>query len=144
MTQPLAFGRFTLDLNRGLLSQDGREIALRPKTFAVLCYLAQHPNRLIPHDELLAAVWPDSRVSHEVLEQSVVELSRAMGEAGAQFIKTDAPRGYRFDGSAIPDRRKSRGVNALRWRWIYGLLAPLALLLTFVVLWFGMRGCAQP
>ena len=32
--QRLTFGRYVLDLHRGCLLLDGREVALRPKTFA--------------------------------------------------------------------------------------------------------------
>jgi DNA-binding winged helix-turn-helix (wHTH) protein len=140
--QRLAFGRFVLDLQRGSLQLDGREIALRPKALAVLCYLIQHPRRLISKQELLAAVWPDLVVSDDTLAQTVVELRNVLGEAGTRLIVT-TPEGYRFESSEAPrDRRKPRHWHLLRWRWIYGILAPLALLLTFVVLWLSMRGCA--
>ena len=52
-SERLEFGRYVLDLNRGALLLDGQEIALRPKTFAVLCYLVQHPDRLVSKDELI-------------------------------------------------------------------------------------------
>ena len=41
--QRLTFGRYVLDLQRGSLLLDGREITLRPKTFAVLRYLVHIP-----------------------------------------------------------------------------------------------------
>jgi TolB-like protein/DNA-binding winged helix-turn-helix (wHTH) protein/cytochrome c-type biogenesis protein CcmH/NrfG len=135
----LDFGRVVLDLQRGCLLLDGREITLRPKTFAVFCYLAQHPNRLVSKQELMAAVWPGLVVSDDTLVQSVGELRRALGDAGARMITTVPKRGYRFEPSAPKDRRKARGWRALRWHWTYGILAPLALLMTFAALWFGMR-----
>jgi hypothetical protein len=53
------------------------------------------------------------------------------------------PGGYRFEDSEAPrDRRRNSRGHLLRWRWMYGILAPFALLLTFVVLWLSMRGCA--
>jgi DNA-binding winged helix-turn-helix (wHTH) protein len=124
-----------LDLHRGCLLFDGHEIALRPQTFSVLCFLAQHPDRLITSEELLAAVWPNLVVPEDTVTKSVDELQRALGEPGARLI-TATPGGYRFATEAAPhDRRKPRHSHPLRWRWIYGILAPLALLLTFVVLW---------
>jgi DNA-binding response OmpR family regulator len=54
----LQFDRYVLDATRGCLTLDGREIVLRPKTFAVLLHLVENPGRLIAKDELFAAVWP--------------------------------------------------------------------------------------
>ncbi|HEU4780268.1 MAG TPA: winged helix-turn-helix domain-containing protein [Steroidobacteraceae bacterium] len=134
--QRLAFGRYVLDLRRGSLLLDGREVALRPKTFAVLRFLVEHPGRLVSKEELLATVWPNLVVTDDTLVQSIGELRRALGEAGARLIVTVPRRGYRFETTeAPPDRRKSRGWHALRFRWKYGILAPLAIGITVLVLW---------
>src|SRR3982751_6522408 len=106
--QRLTFGRYVLDLRRGSLLLDGREVALRPKTFGVLCYLVQHPGRLVSKEELLAAVWPNLVVTDDTLVQSIGELRRVLGESGARLIVTVPRRGYRFEASeAPPDRRKA-------------------------------------
>jgi DNA-binding response OmpR family regulator len=52
----LRFDRYALDLRRGCLLDGGREVALRPKTFELLRYLACNPGRLASKDELLAAI----------------------------------------------------------------------------------------
>jgi DNA-binding winged helix-turn-helix (wHTH) protein len=141
--QSLMFGRYVLDLQRGCLMLDGREITLRPNTFAVLCYLVQHPGRLIGKEELLEAVWPNLVVTDDTLVQSIGELRGVFGEAGGRLI-VSVPEGYRFEAAGAPrDRRKSGRMHLLRWRWTYGILAPFAILLTFVVLWLSMRGCAS-
>ena len=138
--QRLTFGRFVLDLDRGVLLLDGREIPLRPKTFAVLCYLVQHPGRLVSKEELLAAVWPNLVVTDDTLVQSIGELRRSLGDAGSKLIITVPRRGYRFEASeAPPDRRKARSWHPLRFRWKYGILAPLAVALTLAVLWVVPR-----
>jgi len=145
--QRLTFGRFVLDLRRGVLLLDGRDIVLRPKTFGVLSYLAQHPARLVSKEELLAAVWPNLVVTDDTLVQSIGELRRALGEAGARLIVTVPRRGYRFEVSeAPPDRRKARSWHPLRFRWKYGILAPLAVGLALVVLWLvpKFRDTADP
>jgi DNA-binding winged helix-turn-helix (wHTH) protein len=136
--QSLTFGRFALDLTRGCLLVDGREITLRPKTFAVLHYLVTHPGRLIGKEELLEAVWPNIVVSEDVLIQSIDELRRALGDAGARVITAVPGRGYRFEAAdAPPDRRNVRAWNPLRFRWKYGILAPLAVAITWLVLWLA-------
>jgi DNA-binding winged helix-turn-helix (wHTH) protein len=134
----LTFGRYVLDLQRGCLLLDGRELTLRPKTFSVLQYLVSHPGRLIGKEELLEAVWPNLVVTDDTLVQSVGELRRALGDAGGRLITTVPRRGYRFDAAEAPaDRRKARAWHPLRFRWKYGILAPLAVALTVLVLWLA-------
>jgi len=97
MSGRLRFGRYVLDLDRGCLIHEGSEVALRPKTFAVLAYLVANPRRLISKDELFTAVWPNIAVTDDALVQSVGELRRALGDDGPHLIKTIPRRGYRFE-----------------------------------------------
>jgi adenylate cyclase len=98
----LQFDRYVLDARRGCLTLDGREIVLRPKTFAVLLHLVENPGRLIAKDELFAAVWPGVAVTDDALVQSVGELRRALDDDGPRLIKTIPRRGYRFDAKVLP------------------------------------------
>jgi len=95
----LRFDRYVLDLDRGCLLLDGNEIALRPKTFAVLRYLVENSGRLVSKDELFAAVWPNLAVTDDALVQSVGELRRALGDDGPRLIKTIPRRGYRLESA---------------------------------------------
>ncbi len=105
----LQFGRYVLDLDRGCLFLDGNEIALRPKTFAVLHYLIENAGRLVSKDELFAAIWPNIAVTDDALVQSIGELRRALGDDGPRLIKTIPRRGYRFesDVSVVPSTGQS-------------------------------------
>ena len=60
--------------------------------------LVRHHERIVPKDELLSTVWPDSFVSEDSLTQTISALRRALGDDPAQpkFIATIARRGYRF------------------------------------------------
>lgn len=98
----LQFGRYVLDLDRGCLFLDGTEIALRPKTFAVLCHLLENSGRLVSKGELFDAVWPNLTVTDDALVQSIGELRRALKDDGARFIKTIPRRGYRFEAEVTP------------------------------------------
>ena len=49
--------RFTLDLNRRQLRRGGEPIALRPKEYELLAYLAQRDGRTFTRDQLLDDVW---------------------------------------------------------------------------------------
>ncbi len=53
----LEFGEFKLDLNRHLLTRHGEPIALRPKEYELLAYLAQRDGRAFTRDQLLNDVW---------------------------------------------------------------------------------------
>jgi len=96
-TKRLRFDRYLLDLDRGCLLLDGNEIALRPKTFAVLHYLVENAGRLVSKDDLFAAVWPNLVITDDALVQSIGELRRALGDDGSRLIRTIPRRGYRFE-----------------------------------------------
>src|SRR6266571_4269844 len=93
------FDRYILDHQRGCLLAGDEEIALRPKTFEFLRYLASHPGRLVSKDELLAAVWPDVVVTEDSLFQCAAELRRALQDQDQHLVKTVQRRGYRFDAA---------------------------------------------
>jgi tetratricopeptide (TPR) repeat protein len=73
---------------------------LTPKAFDVLRYLAEHAGRLVTHDELLAALWPDVHVQPEVLKSYILAIRTALGDKSSspRFIETQRGRGYRFIG----------------------------------------------
>jgi predicted ATPase len=92
------FGSFHLDTADECLWHQGTRVALPPKQFAVLRYLVEHPARLISHDELLDAVWPETYVQPQVLRTYVLELRKILGDDARQprFIQSLPKRGYRF------------------------------------------------
>ncbi len=97
------FPPFRLDtvnqcLWRGLDTVDEDRILLTPKAFAVLRYLVEHPGRLVTHDELLDALWPNIHVQPEVLKSHIFKVRNALGDDAKKplFIETLPRRGYRF------------------------------------------------
>jgi len=97
----LRFDRYVVNFDRGSLLFDGSEVALRPKTFAVLSHLVENSGRLVSKEELFAAVWPNLAVTDDTLVQSVGELRRALGSDGPRLIRTVPRRGYRFDAPIL-------------------------------------------
>ncbi len=93
----ICFDRFTIDLDRGSLRQDGKEIWLRPKSLAVLCYLAENAGRLILKEEIFAALWPDAAVTDDSLVQCIGEVRRALGNDCRRIVQTIPRRGYLFN-----------------------------------------------
>jgi DNA-binding winged helix-turn-helix (wHTH) protein/tetratricopeptide (TPR) repeat protein len=76
-----------------------------PKPFAVLRYLIENPGRLITHDQLLGAVWPDTYVQPEVLRRYILEIRRALGDSAEtpRFVQTFPKRGYQFIAPVVDD-----------------------------------------
>ena len=95
---PLTFEEFRLDAERGELLRGSSSIALAPKAFALLQYLATRAGRLVPKQELLDAVWPDVFVGEAVLKGTIRDVRRALGDDPHEprFIQTAHRRGYRF------------------------------------------------
>ena len=72
----LTFANFRLDPISGHLYRESEPVALAPKAFALLQYLARHAGRLVPKQELLSAVWPDVFVGDAVLKSTIREVAR--------------------------------------------------------------------
>jgi DNA-binding winged helix-turn-helix (wHTH) protein/Tfp pilus assembly protein PilF len=94
------------DLPRAaLLSRDGAEIVLRPKSFEVLVHLVRHAGRVVGRHELLDAVWPAVTVTEESVTQCVREIRHALGDDPPRLIRAVVRRGYLLDvpvGSVAP------------------------------------------
>src|SRR5215212_11456205 len=92
-----AFGRFRIDVAERRFLRDGAEVALTPKAFDTLVALIENSVRLVPRDELLSMVWPDTYVGENVLAQNISTLRKALGSDG-KLLETVPKRGYRFLG----------------------------------------------
>ncbi|HTU51428.1 MAG TPA: AAA family ATPase [Acidobacteriaceae bacterium] len=92
------FESFRLDTSNECLWQDSVQINLPPKPFAVLRYLVENPGRLISHDELLDALWPETYVQPQVLRTYMLDLRKILGDDPGcpRFIQTLPKRGYCF------------------------------------------------
>jgi len=98
--QQIALGPFRLDEANECLWHEKRAISLRPKAYAVLRYLVQHPGILVTKQQLLDDVWPNTFVSDAVLKDCIRQLREAFGDEAKspQYIETAHRRGYRFIG----------------------------------------------
>lgn len=92
------FGSFRLDTAKECLWRDGVQIPLPPRQFLVLRYLVENPGRLITHEELLDALWPETYVQPQVLRTYMLDLRKVLGDDAGQphFIQTLPKRGYCF------------------------------------------------
>src|SRR5450631_2220600 len=80
------------------LVKSGEALPVEPKAFRVLLILLRNPQKLIPKDELLTAVWGDTAVSENSLARSIALLRRLLGDESRdpRFIETVATVGYRW------------------------------------------------
>jgi pimeloyl-ACP methyl ester carboxylesterase/DNA-binding winged helix-turn-helix (wHTH) protein len=94
----LIFGEYRLDGVSGQLYRGEHAVPLAPKAFALLEYMAGHPGRLIPKQELLDHIWPGVYVGDSVLKTTVRDLRRALEDDShaPRYIETAHRRGYRF------------------------------------------------
>lgn len=101
MSALLVFSPFRLDVDNERLWCGEEKIHLRPKAFAVLRHLINQQERLVSRDELVHAIWPDTKISDVVLRGCLREIRQALGDSvqTPRFIETVPRRGWRFVAS---------------------------------------------
>jgi DNA-binding winged helix-turn-helix (wHTH) protein len=92
------FAPFRLDAENGRLWNGASELAIRPKTLAVLRHLAEHAGQLVTVGDLVHAVWADSHGSAPLVKGCVREVRKLLGDdsEAPRYIETVGRRGYRF------------------------------------------------
>jgi Tol biopolymer transport system component/DNA-binding winged helix-turn-helix (wHTH) protein len=85
---------------RQLANAAGEPITLRSKVFDLLVYLVENRGRVVAKAELMEAVWPDTVVEENNLNQAISALRQALGETAQspRFVATITGRGYQFTG----------------------------------------------
>ncbi len=94
------FDSFRVDARRRLVWRSGELLNVPPKAVDLLAVLVGQAGEVVPKDELLQRVWPDTFVEEANLSVNVSILRKALGEQpdGQPYIQTVARRGYRFVG----------------------------------------------
>jgi Tol biopolymer transport system component/DNA-binding winged helix-turn-helix (wHTH) protein len=92
------FDEFRVDLRSQTLFRGDETVQLTPKVFEMLSFFVEHHGELLPKEELMERLWPDSFVEESNLVQNVAVLRKALGESPKQpkYILTVPGRGYRF------------------------------------------------
>ncbi len=94
--EALRFGAFRLDIGARRLTKDGAELRVGSRAMDLLLALATHAGQTLSHEDLFAAVWPDTVVEESNLRVTITALRRVLGTAAIENIPG---RGYRL---AIP------------------------------------------
>lgn len=92
------FEDFRLEADKRLLFRGGDPLAVTPKVFETLLHLVQHQGKVIAKDDLMRAVWPDTVVEENNLDQNISTLRRVLGERRGEnrYIGTVPGKGYHF------------------------------------------------
>ena len=104
----ITFGPFRLETTQARLWHGEQAIPLRPRTGAVLRYLAMHPGRLVTKTELLQHVWTGTHGTDTVLRVCIREIRTALEDAveAPQYLQTVGRQGYQWlvsgEGAAVP------------------------------------------
>ncbi|MGC2324019.1 MAG: response regulator transcription factor [Terriglobales bacterium] len=98
--EAIAIGDFRIDLQAHRVQVRNQEVRLTPKEFDLLVYLARHPDKVITHRALLAAVWgANSTEQPEYLRVFIGHLRKKLepDEKTPRYIITEPWVGYRFN-----------------------------------------------
>ena len=98
LLDPFLAGDWLVEPELNSLRRGTVERHLEPKVMKVLLALAEHSNHVVSKDDLMAAVWPGTFVSDDVLTRCISMLRRATRDdpSRPQFIQTIPKLGYRL------------------------------------------------
>ena len=102
-------GDFHLDATNRRFTCRGVEVALEPRTFAVILQLLARPDTLVTRNELLDAVWGHRYVTPSTLNRVIALARRAFGDDSDEpaYIATVHGAGYRYIGPIEREARPS-------------------------------------
>ncbi|MEK8213139.1 MULTISPECIES: response regulator transcription factor [unclassified Paenibacillus] len=99
--EQLMFGQVQIDTQLSRVLVNGEEIRFKTMEYKLLCYLAQHKNRVVPKEELFAKVWEDSFTGDGTLNVHIRHLREKIeyDPNRPQYIKTVWGKGYVLEDS---------------------------------------------
>ena len=106
----LAFGDFSLDLERRQLVRSGKEVHLSPKALQLLELLVAERPRALAKAEIRDRLWPRTFVSESSLTGLVTTLRSALRDSARdpRYLRTVHGLGYAFCGVVIDDAPRPR------------------------------------
>jgi two-component system KDP operon response regulator KdpE len=98
-------GDFRVDIGARRVHVGGSEVRLTPKEFELFVYMARHPDRVLGHRTLLAAVWGEaSREEPQYLRVYIGQLRKKLepDPAKPRYLVTEPWVGYTFNSQGRP------------------------------------------
>lgn len=99
-SERLVRGAICVDLERHIVTVDGREIALTPTEYNLLVFLMRNAGKVLPHQLILQQVWgPQYGNEAEYLRVYIGRLRRKIevDPAHPRYLHTEHGIGYRFE-----------------------------------------------
>lgn len=95
----LEVGDLVIDVQKQLVTRDGKEVYLTRKEFQLLEYMARNVGNVVSRGQILEHVWDaEADPFSNTIETHVLNLRRKIDrEAGAKLIHTIPGRGYKLD-----------------------------------------------
>jgi len=103
------FDGFRADPVRRRLSRAGESVALTPKAFSILLALLERRGQVVPKEDLIQQIWPDTFVTEANLTQNISSLRKALGERAndRRFVVTIPGQGYSFVADVVEIPRQA-------------------------------------
>src|SRR5882762_7041831 len=100
-----SFQVFRLDTANQCLWRGQERLAIPPKPYDMLRYLVENSGRLVPQDEFLEKLWPETYVNPELIRKYILDIRKILGDRPdkPKFIETVTKRGYRFIAQVVDD-----------------------------------------
>jgi DNA-binding winged helix-turn-helix (wHTH) protein len=116
----LAFGDFSLDLERRLLLRSGKAVHLSPKALQLLELLVAERPRALAKTEIRDRLWPRTFVSESSLTGLVTTLRGALGDSARdpRYLRTVHGLGYAFSGVVTDDGENVLGRVEEATAWV--------------------------
>jgi DNA-binding winged helix-turn-helix (wHTH) protein len=90
------FWDYEVDENLFEVRWRGQPLSVAPKVFDILILLIRNQHRVVTKEELLGAVWPETRVTDDALNQAIRRARLLFSNRSPSPIRTVRGRGYRF------------------------------------------------
>jgi len=105
---PFAVGHWRVDPALNSVAGPRQTVHLEPKVMEVLVCLAEHASDVVPKEELLRSVWPDTAVTDDVLTRAIYELRCVFSDEvrTPRVIQTIPKRGYRLIAPVVLDSER--------------------------------------
>src|SRR4051812_41655523 len=105
------FDGFRADPIRRRLSRSGEAVSLTPKAFSILLALLEKRGQVVPKEDLIQQIWPDTFVTEANLTQNISSLRKALGERAndPRYVVTVPGLGYSFVGDVLEVPRDATG-----------------------------------
>jgi DNA-binding winged helix-turn-helix (wHTH) protein len=107
-TTEIVFGPFCLLAKERLLLQSGKPVHIGGRAIEILSILLDRPGLLIPKQQLISRVWPNTTVGEANLTVHIAALRRVLTAHGSgdRYILNVPGRGYMF--TAAVETRTAR------------------------------------